>query len=139
MSRALNCDRQLALVACAGSSHPAGQNFCSLRNKSSKLCSVFIINTFHFVRAKRTYFSAFSSAVHTIRSFKAIRSVGPVRPVGPIIIFSHCLSSSLEKNQNGSSPSSSESSLKSELPEGIPYPGAASSERAAVSFFGSAK
>lgn len=52
MTGALNRNRQLTLMARASAGYSAGQNLCSLRDKTAQFCDILVIDGFNFVYAE---------------------------------------------------------------------------------------
>ena len=62
MPGALNRNRQLTLMARASAGYSAGQNLCSLRDKTAQFCDILVIDGFNFVYAEAAnLFAAFAS------------------------------------------------------------------------------
>lgn len=72
MTCAFDCNRQLALMACAGTGNSAGNNLRSVRKVSSELCNVFVVDMFDFVNTEGTDFFTASSAASA--SFVSLQS-----------------------------------------------------------------
>lgn len=85
MAGALNGDRQFTLMVCTSARHTAGQNLCTLRNKTAKFCNIFIINHIDFIDAETANFSAAFTTARTPLS------VGPVRPIVSIVSHENIL------------------------------------------------
>lgn len=99
---------QLTLMQGTGTSHTTRQDLATLGHVSLQLCYVLIINSLNLIYTERTNLSAATAAA-----------------IGAIFSFSSAIViTSLFDNQNGTSPSSSEISAKSELPAGISKLGA---------------
>ena len=52
MTGALNRNRQLTLMARASAGYSAGQNLCSLRDKTAQFCDILVINGLDLIYAE---------------------------------------------------------------------------------------
>ena len=76
MTGALDCHSQLTLMARASAGYSAGQNLCSLRDKTAQFCDILIIDGFDLIYAE---------AANLLAAFAS----GPLRRSAEIRAHSH--------------------------------------------------
>ena len=75
MTRTLDSDSQLTLMARAGTGHTTGQNLASFGNEPAKLCNILIIDHIDLVDAEIANLFA-ALAATTVFSFRSLVSFG---------------------------------------------------------------